>query len=87
LNLVPSSGVTRGGKGGHLPPGAALWGRQIEVGILRTNYEISIQQTQDAASGLWVYPHNSWHAAWPTVILSVMETRWKTLALSPRKLN
>jgi len=30
-----------GGKGGHLPPGAALWGRQIEVGMLRTNYEIS----------------------------------------------
>jgi len=26
-----SSGVTRGGKKGHLPPGAELWGRQIEV--------------------------------------------------------
>jgi len=30
------SGVT---KGGHLPPGAAFWGRQIEVGILRNNYK------------------------------------------------
>jgi len=30
-----------GGKGGHLPPGAALWGCQIEVGMLRTNYEMS----------------------------------------------
>jgi len=30
-----------GGKGGHLPPGAELWGRQIEVGIIRTNYEMS----------------------------------------------
>ena len=49
----------------------------------------TIQQTQDAASVLWVYRHNSWHAAWPTVILRFtrMETRWKTLALSPRKLN
>ena len=35
------SGVTRGGKGGHLFPGAALWGRQIEVGMLRVNYEVS----------------------------------------------
>ena len=35
------SDVTRGGKGGHLPPGAELWGRQIEVGMLRTNYEMS----------------------------------------------
>jgi len=24
-----------GGKEGHLPPGAAFWGRQIEVGMLR----------------------------------------------------
>ena len=31
----------RGGKGGHLPPGAAFWGRQIEVEMLRNNYEIS----------------------------------------------
>jgi len=23
------------------PPGAALWGRQIEVGMLGTNYEMS----------------------------------------------
>jgi len=29
-----------GDKGENLPQGAALWGRQIEVGILRTNYEI-----------------------------------------------
>jgi len=28
------SGVTKGmGQGGNLPPGAALWGRQIEVGM------------------------------------------------------
>jgi len=47
----------------------------------------TIQQTQDAASVLRVYRHNRWHAAWPTVILRFMETRWKTLALSPPKLN
>jgi len=35
------SGVTREGKGGSLPPGAPLWGRQTEVGMLRTNYEMS----------------------------------------------
>jgi len=35
-----STGVTSGDKAGHLPPGAALWGRQIEVGMLRTNYEM-----------------------------------------------
>jgi len=29
-----------GDKGGHLPPGAALWGGQIEVGMLRTNHEM-----------------------------------------------
>ena len=45
------------------------------------------QQTQDAATVLWIYRHNSWHAAWPTVILRFMEIRWKTLELSPRKLN
>jgi len=28
-------------KGGHLPPGAALRGRQTEVGLLRTNCKIS----------------------------------------------
>jgi len=37
----PSSGVTKGGKAGHLLPGAAFWGRQIKVGMLRSNYEIS----------------------------------------------
>ena len=42
----------------------------------------TIQQTQDAASVLWVYGHNSWHTAWPTVMLRFMETRWKTLVLS-----
>jgi len=47
----------------------------------------TIQQTQDAASVLWVYRHNNWHAAWPTDILRFMEIRWKTLALSPRKMN
>jgi len=41
------SDVTRGGKGEHLPPGAALWGRQIEVGMLRTNYKMS------NVSGCW----------------------------------
>jgi len=35
------SDVTRGGKRGHLPPGAAFWGRQIEVGMLSNNYEMS----------------------------------------------
>ena len=40
----------------------------------------TIQQTQEAANVLWVYRHNSWHTAWPTVILRFMETRWKTLA-------
>jgi len=34
------SGVTRG-QGRHLSTGTALWGRQIEVGMLRTNYEMS----------------------------------------------
>jgi len=43
----------------------------------------TIQQTQDAASVLCVYRH----AAWPTVMFRIMETHWKTLALSPRKLN
>jgi len=31
----------REGKGGHLPLGAPFWGSQIEVGMLRNNYEIS----------------------------------------------
>ena len=31
----------RRNKGGHLPPSTALWGRQIEVGMLWTNYEMS----------------------------------------------
>ena len=39
---LTSSGVTRGGgKGGHLLPGAAFWGRQIEIEILSNNYEMS----------------------------------------------
>jgi len=33
-----------------------------------------------------VYRHNSRHAAWPTVILRFVETRWKTRALSIRNL-
>jgi len=37
--------------------------------------------------GCTVYRHNSWHAAWPTVVLRFMGTRWNTLAWSPRKLN
>jgi len=32
-----SSGVAKGGKRGHLPPGAALRGRQSEVGGLRNS--------------------------------------------------
>jgi len=33
-----ASGATRsGGKEGHLPPGAAFLGRQIEVGMFRDN--------------------------------------------------
>jgi len=47
----------------------------------------TIQQTQEAANVLWVYRHNRWHAAWPTLILKFMETRWKALALSSPKLN
>ena len=44
----------------------------------RNRYDSANAGTQD-----------SWHVAWPTVILRFtrMETRWKTLALSPRKLN
>jgi len=30
-----------GGQEGTLAPGAVFWGRQIEVGMLRNNYEIS----------------------------------------------
>jgi len=47
----------------------------------------TIQQMQDAANVHSVYRHNSRHAAWPTVTLRFMETRWKTLALSTRNLN
>jgi len=39
--LLAISGVTRGEMGAHLPLGAALWGRQTEVAMLRTNYEMS----------------------------------------------
>jgi len=35
-----TSGVTKG-KGRHMPQGAAFCGRQIEVGILRNNFEMS----------------------------------------------
>jgi len=37
----------------------------------------TIQQTQDSANVLWLYRHNSWHAAWPAVILRFMGTRWQ----------
>jgi len=47
----------------------------------------TMQQTQDAASALWVYRHNSCHATWPTVMLTFMGSRWNTQAWSPRKLN
>jgi len=42
LLVFAISGVTKRGKGGHLPQGAAFWGRQIEVAMLRTNYEMSM---------------------------------------------
>ena len=42
------SGVTKGCKGGHLPPGAALWGRQIEVGMLRSVLITKCQMSADA---------------------------------------
>jgi len=65
----------------HVQPQVLLIESHVAIG--------TIQQTQDAASVLWVYRHNSRHAAWPTVILRFtrMETGWKTLALSPRKSN
>jgi len=31
LKYAMTSGVTMGGKGGYLSPGATIWGRQIEV--------------------------------------------------------
>jgi len=48
----------------------------------------TIHRTQDAANVLWVYRHNSPHAAWPTGnrVFIFMEARWKTLALSTRNL-
>ena len=42
----------------------------------------TIQQMQGAANVHRAYWHNSRHAAWPTITLRFMETRWKTLALS-----
>jgi len=36
-----TSGVIKGSKGGNLPLGAALWGRQIEARMLRNDHEIS----------------------------------------------
>jgi len=35
------SGVTREEQGGTSAPGGAFWGRQIEVGMLSNNYELS----------------------------------------------
>jgi len=46
----------------------------------------TIHQTQDSTTLLWVWRHYSRHAAWPTVIVIFMETRWKNLALSTRNL-
>jgi len=62
---------------------------QSQIRLIESRVTIgTIQQTQDAASVLWVYRHKSWHATWPTVILIFMETRWRTPALSPPiKLN
>jgi len=48
----------------HEHPQALLKESHITIG--------TIQQTQDIASVLLVYGHNSWHAAWPTVILRFM---------------
>jgi len=56
---------------------------QPQVLLMESHVTIgTIPQTKDAASVLWVYPHNSWHAACPIV--------WKLIArqpLSTRKLN
>jgi len=41
LNKTDSSGLTRRGKGDICSPSATLWGRQIVVGMLHTNYEMS----------------------------------------------
>jgi len=61
---------------------------QPQVLLIESHVPIgTIQQMQDAASEFWICGHNGWHAAWPAVILIFMETRWKTLALSQRKLN
>jgi len=46
----------------------------------------TIHQTQDAVIVIWVCQHYSRQAAWPTVILRYMKTRWKTLALATRNL-
>ena len=57
---------------------------QSQVDTLDSHVTIgTIQQTEGTANVLWVDRHNSRHAASPTVILRLMETRWKTLALSP----
>jgi len=47
----------------------------------------TLHQTQNAVKVLWVCQHHSRHAAWPTVILRFMKTRWKILALSTQNLN
>jgi len=46
VNIVQAVAQQGGGQGGHLPLGAALWGRQIEVEILHKNYEMSTVNTQ-----------------------------------------
>jgi len=61
------SGVTMGEQGGHLPPGAAFWGRQIDVRMLRNNYKISntsgcypvAKSHQDHPSSQSKHPRNS----------------------------
>jgi len=59
-----------------------------QVLLIESNVTIgTIKQMQDAASALWLYRRNRWHKAWPTVIMRFIETCWKTLALSPSKLN
>ena len=62
-----------------------------QVLLIESNVTIdTIQQTQDVASVLWVYRHNSWRVAWPTVILIFMklvERLWHYHHKSLIKLN
>ena len=37
FHVCSRAAAYRGGQGKYLPPGVALWGRRIEVGMFRTN--------------------------------------------------